>query len=349
MSESKYSIIQADMESECEAIIALWTNAGIASPEHQKKKYAWFYLKNPTGKGTAFLLQEKATNELAGTECIGLRNWSIDGKQTRSGIFADLIVLPAHRSLGPAMQMIRRSIEYGEKHLQMLYGFPNKRAAPLFKRTNLKVLGQIVRYARVVRSKHYLQGRLPKIIVPFTSLLLDTGMALHDRLMLILVCRGMTSEWCDSFDKRFDILWDTADKRGRALTIRNRATLEWRHKQCPNAENVKIFTLLDRQQAVLGYIVCTYNDEVISVRDFFSNGKENLQQALFLSFLVAVREMGCKSVTLEFFGDQGVIAGLEKLGFRAREERSVHCSIPALSDVEKHALTWYITSSDEDT
>src|SRR5690606_29681365 len=114
------------------------------------RKYDWFYRSCPFGEPLTLLLRHEESGEWVGVASAGRRPMLMGGRRVQAGVLVDLTVLPAHRSLWPALSLQMALMEAGLKRFDLLYGFPNPKAAALFRRVGYIPLCSIVRWARVL-------------------------------------------------------------------------------------------------------------------------------------------------------------------------------------------------------
>src|SRR3546814_17963935 len=104
------------------------------------RKYDWFYRQCPYGAPLTLLLRHEASGEWVGVASAGPRQMVFGGRRVSAGVLVDLAVLPAHRSLGPALTLQTALMEAGAKRFDLLYGFPNPKAAAVFRRDRKSVV-----------------------------------------------------------------------------------------------------------------------------------------------------------------------------------------------------------------
>jgi hypothetical protein len=96
-----YSVRRADLLTDRHHILRLWRliTGGTAPDGH---KLDWFYLENPAGPGTIYLLWHDPTNIAVGVTCAGRRDLLIGQTVVKGAVCGDLVIDPAHRGRGPA-------------------------------------------------------------------------------------------------------------------------------------------------------------------------------------------------------------------------------------------------------
>src|SRR3546814_213354 len=145
-----YTVHEADLERDRELIVGLW-RGNLGEDARMARKYDWFYRQCPYGAPLTLLLRHEASGEWVGVASAGPRQMVFGGRRVSAGVLVDLAVLPAHRSLGPALTLQTALMEAGAKRFDLLYGFPNPKAAAVFRRVGYAPLGELSRHARVLR------------------------------------------------------------------------------------------------------------------------------------------------------------------------------------------------------
>lgn len=347
--KSTYVVKQTSYSQDKEAIVSLWLEGFRGMNEDRaQQRFLWMYKNNPAGEGLFFVLYDAQNKDVAGVQCLGMRNCSSSAGDLKSGIMADLVVGQKHRSLGPALQLVKGVIAQSSHAADILYGFPNKKAQLIFKRGGYKELGGMVRYAKVLRSNRYLSDRVPSWLSPLVAPAINSTLRLHSAATMLASKASVTGEWVEQFDTRFDHLWAENKHRFRMISNRSAATLNWRYGCGPDRENWKIFTI-SHNKVLLGYIVASLNNEAAVVSDFaFSGSTRNLFN-LFSQFVWQASKHGCQSISLEFLGDQRLISRLGRLGFRPREEQPVYW-MPFHEKLATFGVNdCYLTGFDRDT
>ena len=87
----------------------------------------WLYTKNPFGDAIVWVLRDPSCR-FAGFTAALPRTFSVNGRSRRGWIGADFSIAPAHRTLGPAIQLRRAAREAIDgDQADLLVSFPNRR------------------------------------------------------------------------------------------------------------------------------------------------------------------------------------------------------------------------------
>lgn len=349
ISKSSY-IVEQTSYSQCRnSIISLWTEGFKGMNENRAdKRFLWMYKNNPAGNGLFFILRDVRDNEVVGIQCLGKRAWNGTAGELKLGTMADLVVEQKQRSLGPALQLVKGVISQSAQAVDVLYGFPNRKAQVIFKRSGYKELGGMVRYAKVLRSNRYLSGKVPAWLSPLIASTINLAIHSYGITSMLLSKMTVKGEWVDHFDARFDGLWEKNKRQFPMISDRSAKVLNWRYFSGPDKKNWKIF-IISRGNEILGYIVANINNGTAIISDFAFNGSTKNLFYLFSQFIWRVLRLGCQSVTFEFFGDKNIVSQLGRLGFQPRESHPIHFLLcnDKLAGIEE--CDWYVTGFDRDT
>lgn len=340
-----YAIEAGDVSRDRETVLKLW-HGNLGEDARMQSKYDWFYAGCPFGEPTLCLLRQVADGLAVGVASAGPRRMLAQGSAIGAGVLVDLAVSAEHRSLGPAMMLQTALAESACARFTLLYGFPNPKAAPVFKRVGYAKLGEIVRHARVLRHGRYFARRLPRPLASFAGALADVAVRLHDAWRSRRD-RRLRADWSDAADPRFDGLWAGSRPAEGVLAIRDHAFARWRFDQCP-LEKTRYLLLSDaRDDSLLAWFACQAGNDTLHVRDFWSQGAWNgLERAHVDSLLGAARRAGFASVSVEIASKGDRLDGWRAARFSPRGRRPV---FGKWADGRPAAeLDLYLTSADED-
>jgi len=336
-------------------------------------KFAWLYRDAPEPSESVFLLgaERDGDRQWVGTAGVGVRKVWARGRELRAGLLADLAVDRDHRSVMPALALVRAVRTYALDALDLAYGFPNNHAEGVFARVGYKPLGRMSRWARVLRHAGYVarvRDLALRRVPPAVKRVMDraasmpvvqaiAGRAVDSARMVKVTGAAMQAAmqtkliWVDQADDRFDALWESARDDHDAIGVRSAKMLRWRFPPHPHT---KIALAVGRRDgAPRAYAVIGQDGEVANLRDLFGR---RAHIGLLLDLLIpALYARGASSVSMRYLGPRWLIDALEVRGFVQRATvRMVSVGVnPALDDATRAALTsadhWYLTDADEDT
>ncbi|HEX6637160.1 MAG TPA: hypothetical protein VF033_05850, partial [Steroidobacteraceae bacterium] len=199
MAEGDYKVVRGDGRDDRERILALWQRCGFSAGEEASARYDWFYFGNPRGPGRVYLLTH--CGELVGSLGAGTR-WFLPGPARtplRAAILVDFVVHPSHRTMFPAMLLQRVAREQEMQDVDLVYGLPEAKAAPIFKRLGATQQLTSGSHVRVIRSANYARRHLPR--APGLPVRMLCWVADRARLLSHWFnghSRGLRARWHDS-------------------------------------------------------------------------------------------------------------------------------------------------------
>lgn len=330
-------------------LVRLWReNLSLRAPAAHK--FAWTCRDVPEPPTELVL---RAGPEAVG--CVGVmpRVFSLRGQPVRGAILGDLAVDASHRSLMPALMLVRAARKAALEHGTFSYGLPNPAAAPVLKRCGFRTLGSLTRYARVLRHARYMRRRISVPVLAQVAAPIVDGARFAG--MLAPAARALTHlrlEWLTATDSRFDDLWQRARSSYDLVGERSSSFLRWRFLEHPD-ERCEIAALVDRASgdAIQAYAVVLREAEFARIRDLFGV-REHLGSLLDL-LVPALLLRGVVSASVRFLGHRDVEALLLDRGFAARETSwpvVYDCApggVPSAADLgDKNR--WHLTDADED-
>ncbi|PZQ14069.1 MAG: hypothetical protein DI564_10955 [Rhodanobacter denitrificans] len=343
MNAPAYAGAAGDVVCDRDTVLGIW-RGNLGQDARMQAKYDWFYAQCPFGAPLLRLLRHGADAAPVGAAAAGPRRMLRDGRPIEAGVLVDLAVLPEHRSLGPALMLQGELARAGGERFDLLYGFPNPKAAAVFKRVGYDRLGEIVRRARVLRHAGYLARRLPRPLAAFAGFVLDRVRAAVDAVRAPR--ERLVASWSDRADARFDALWSASPKGDGLVGVRDAAFARWRFDASPLA-TTRYLLLAGADGALRAWFACQVEDGVLHVRDFWSDdAATGIGHARVAALLRAARQAGHAAVSVEYAGPDARLAGWSAAGFVERSRRPVFGRWSDGSAAAAVAI--HLTSADED-
>lgn len=334
-----------------DTLLGLW-DGSLGEPAHMRAKYDWFYCACPNGKPLLELLRHEPSGEWVGACAAGRRRMSYQGRDIQAGVLVDLVVAPLHRSLGPALTMQISMVEQVRAELDLLLGFPNPRAASLFKRIRYDKFRDIVRYVRVVRHGPYLRRRIPTLLAAPCGWLLDAASRARDALRRRPL-RPLRTQWSDRVDPRMATLWERSRPRSMLTAWRSLDFLRWRFDDSPlpRSRHLLVFDhdAGGEGDGLVAWFTVVRDGHVLHVRDFWSIDAESGTPAACIdALLAAARRDGAAAVSVEMATSAGRAANWQARGFVARNARPVFGYWSAPPNAVGADTDVHLTAVDED-
>jgi len=350
--QTQYSVRRASLPEDRDAIIRLW-QGNLGDPDRAERKLQWFYETSPTGSPIILLLESSDPSEqerriVVGVASAGLRRYRLGDRVLSAGVLVDLAVLPQHRTLFPALLLQKTMMKKGLESLELLYGFPNAKAAPVFARAGYQHIADMVRYVRVVRGSEYLRRRLPLWVARLAGPLWDLGAKLRLRWhagirSAVALEWGDTGPACDSAEG------DTLIPSYLIHGARDERFLRWRFATEMTGA-CEFVTARDRNSSrKLGSWIVEGKDDVLHVRDVpFGLLVGRWAVPAWSALFRQARTRGYRAVSFECVGPSSVLGTLHRLRLLERSRRPLYGV--ALQELEagfKEAGV-YLTAADED-
>ena len=318
MLNQKYSVREAGFRDHAQGVVRLWTSglAGVttASATH---KLEHGYFANPAGQGRCIVLSTLTSPQPIGVQCLHIRRFQIGNRVLQGAALADYVVSQEHRSLGPALQLLKHSVAIGVGSYDLIYGMPNRNALAVCKRVGLKQIGLLERYGRLLKLRFIFRNSQPPAWFKLGAPIADSLLSLIDGLYRLIRGNRLQARDTDWSNPEIDAIWG---QRAPALLLceRNNANLIWRYGPDPAALGWKL-TVLSRSGQPIGYVVWRNEQGIAVVSDYFSAEPESNLLDVMLAFCAHARRQDACAISLEFFGSPGVVASLKRAGFIAKE------------------------------
>lgn len=347
--KAAYRVVVADLDRDEQSIQQLWRDGGLGLPDGASAdadRFNWFYRTNPAGQAQAYLLVHSGEGQAVGTMGIGVRHFSVAGEEARGGTLVDFVVSPKHRSAYPALTLQRQGRQLAFESKDFLYGLPDTKAVIICRRLESHVQFDLPRFVRVIRTRFYLERKLPSWLAGAIGAALDSIDALltsYQRLP-----RSVQGQWVDEFDARFDRLWERLDKHQTCLGVRDWAFLRWRFTAQPG-HRYRIFAITDaRTHELVSYFVCEQGRSALAVKDCLSLASANELKRHLLLLCRAARAGGAASLEIQLSPNATWREALSAVRFIQRSQRPFFATLSEAVQVSGKDLHWYITQADED-
>jgi hypothetical protein len=343
VSTPTYHTREGDVTGDREAVLALW-RGNLGDDARMRDKYAWFYQQSDAGPPLLKLLVYDG--QAVGVCSAGRRRLLLDGQPLRAGVLVDLAVLPEHRSLGPALILQQDMVAAARRDFDLLYGFPNARAAPVFRRVGYRVLGELARYVRVLRPGRYLARNMPAVLARPAGLLIDLGVRALEALRSLGTVR-LDTVWQDHADERMQSLWQHSTRPDGVVAVRDLAHLSWRFDRAPGAGFRYLLLEDPRKPGLCAWFATRVQHGTLHVHDYWSLHGPALGTTHIAALLRAARADGHAAVSIELCTEASHLLPWRALGFVERGKRPIFGFWSAQTTAEM-TVPLHFTAADED-
>lgn len=320
--DTKYSLKEADLAVDQQQVVDTWALGleGLVD-DVARAKYRQSYLENPAGVGVCLLLLEATSGKSVGAQGLIPRVFHHGAQPLNAGVLADFVVAPDHRSLGPALTLMRSCIALSKRRFGFVYGTPNEKSRAILSRAGIRPWGALTRYTKLIRSRGYFDARLPAWLASPISGLADFTIACVDFARDRRSGKRFRWSESDKFGPEFEEVW-RARSSHLIISDRSPATLTWRFAS-DDADWQLSLARECRSNKPVGYVVWQQINGIVMVSDFFCSDLERSAAALLRSFVVHLRRFPVQRISLEFSGHHSVRDALIACGFAPREQSLV--------------------------
>lgn len=337
-----YTTRAGDVDRDRDAVLSIW-RGNLGDAEAMAAKYAWFYQDAPAGPPLLRLLGADGAD--AGICTAGRRRMLLDGRPLQGGVLVDMAVVPAHRSLGPALMLLQGLKEGAARECALLYGFPNPKAAPVFRRIGYRPAGDLVRYVRVLRHAPYFARRMPRAAAGCAGAAADLAGRVRD-LLRAPATGGLRTAWLDAADPRMQALWDASTKPDGVAAVRDLAHLAWRFDRAPGG-GFRYFAIGEADGSLDAWFAVRRRGDSLVVHDYWSVHGPAIGTRRIAALLRAARARGHASVSVELATSPGHLAPWLASEFRERSRRPLFCHWSDTAH-DAGAIPFHLTAADED-
>jgi GNAT superfamily N-acetyltransferase len=345
----RYTVSAAPPGAARDAVTRVWRdNLDLAADADER--FAWVYERAPRPPSRVYLLLDPE-GSVVGTSGIAERRVHSRSGVLEAGQLVDLAVDRAHRSLFPALTLVRRVRRDALASHDFVYGFPNAAARGLHRRVGYREIAPVTRWVRVLRHGPYVRERLGAwALPPVAGVLLDVALGLSQLPRRWRAGMRFWLERVEPPDARFDALWERARDEYELIGERSSAFLAWRFAD-PGVPASRIFALRRRGsgQRLFAYAVVQWEGEVAHLRDLF--GHHDALGPLLALLLPLLRAEGARSASVMLLGPRPVRELLQSHGFVPRERERiafVDAASPALAEQLADADRWTLSDADDD-
>ncbi len=313
MGASELTIRRADPEKDRDAIRAV-LEANL-TPAAAAGRHEWLYLQNPEGSALVWLAEDE-NGQPVGTSAAHRRAFRVGGERTVVLGLSDFAVDKDHRSLGPALKLLRATLQpIKDGELLFSYDLPSAAMAAIYRRMKGIDLGPIARFAMPLAAAPIIKRRVGEGVAG--KILGGMGdFALKTRHQLRRLPRGIK---VSILEGKFGPQFDTFDERIGAgapvAAIRSSRYLNWRYSYQP-----RTVVQARRDGMVEGFLVYRMLEPGLASITELCAADEPIAGALLTGAIPAARGEGAVVLSAQALLKSSGSKLLTELGFVKREE-----------------------------
>jgi hypothetical protein len=241
-------------------------------------------------------------------------HWS-GAAAVKSAGLAEFAIDPAHRSLGPALSLLKKCLEIGRARYGLVYGMPNPNAFSVCRRAGLVHVGDMTRFVVPLRLGLVLRRRGSSGWLRILEGPAD--LALRALVASRAAWHGAPAHWRDAAldDPALQELWNRRPSYV-SLCERSNQALGWRFG---GETGWRVTVAQERSAAPFGYVVWRPEEGFVQVGDFLCADPDKQTAALLSGFVRHVRaRTDAGAVAVIFCGRPSVVQGIRRAGFMGR-------------------------------
>lgn len=318
------------------------------------KRFFWFYSNNSYGKSETVILNQEGSKTVVGVCSYFVRKFFVGDEQVMGGVNCDALVDAEHRTLGPAIMLMKTLIEvYPKKNIDFLFGFPNNKSKPLLTRCGYKEIGEFCRWSKILNYEKKISKKMKnKLLVKVSSLVID---------MIVRLLSGELTYKYFALSKKISLEkvslsdWHNSSvNEGKCSTDmmicggRGRGYVEWRYADAADSLDYSICAVKIKGHTI-GYLVYSLDDGIAIIHDISPMSIGYFKSTL-IEFSILAKKLNVDSISVGFLGGQQYLQVFKKLFFLQRESRSVmlYCNNEKLQKKLLSKQDWYLMDGDVD-
>lgn len=313
------------------------------TPLSNQRRFDWLYHQNPHGIGRAWIATDVSSGQTIGASAAFPRRVCLSGTERTGWVLGDFCVADQYRSLGPALQLQRATLEGVQRGgSEFCYDFPSRPMVAIYKRLGMHSASRMVRLAKPLRLDRRLQtlngpAVLTRPVAGLGNLLLRlSDLRLGSAGAKMEIHRGECG-------KEFTSIWNRTEANRGSGVQRTAEYLNWRYLRHPE---MKFQILTARKGGVLqGYLVFSRNGENAEITDWFAPEQPKLLVGMIGELVRRMRRE--RVITLSAFVQEAdpQLPLLKAMGFWPRETSAVMLmGLPA--EVQQN---WFLMYGDRDS
>lgn len=316
-----YSVNQFDFNRDEDGLCSLWKQV-LKNPDNMR--FISMYTDNSYGIPASWLIFHDQGAKPVGSVSVFPRMFNIMGSETKIGINFDIITLKQHRTLGPAIMLLKTlARECGEQGYKALIAMPNKKSQPVFKRAGYEKLGTAWRWSKILRS----ESELPPVIE-------NAHIRKVAGYLIDILLRWISfGTWIKLCNLRYWSKYHTSKVAIGDLIVpdyphesimpySSSGYLKWRYAGVAR-NKPEAFVLTNEQGQALAYIIYHIENNEAVLESIYSSGSKRILCLILSKFIKSMYSQRISSIQVLYHGTGMMLDTLKKLGFVKREGHDV--------------------------
>lgn len=314
-------------------------------------RFEWLYLGNPCGPARVWLARSEGGDAI-GTSAAFPQEFKVAGRVLQALVLSDFVIDPGYRSLGPAMCLLRATLEsVGGDPCRFALDHPSESMLAVYKRLGGSALGAQTRYVRLLKASGVTRRRWGAgVRATFVGAMGDLGLKATDRLRRRPT--GLTATVHEgSFGAEFRRVGAAIERRRPVFCNRAPEYLNWRFRSGVRFSYATV-TVRAANELLAYAILQTGEKSSITIVEFVCPPEEPLENALFTGIVSYGHEWGAEALQASAVDGSAWSSVLAGHGFSAREQSTGPVVFVQDGDACSEMLTdvgqWWMTDGDRD-
>jgi predicted acetyltransferase len=289
--------------------------------KRNERYFDWRYQEKPVNLKPVIIWAENGDRQKIGSLSVTPHWFQADHQMFPLGIIGDISVSKKWRGKGIAEKMFIYLLKLEEiKTLKAFIVMPNEPATRSLKRAGWQPVLKLERYIKLITVDEKIKPWIKSSrLLRLTSTFLNYFLKLFSVETFLKQMKPYKGEIVGIFDERFNDLWNSQNKKGAAIGLRNKEYLTWRYTHHPEVKYL-VFTLSDHDR-LCGYLIFHVHEKQCYIDDLFFLSEKNMATYLMYHFLKYLRKnKAVSSISIRI--SQDVLSGwfLYRFGFIKRSD-----------------------------
>lgn len=295
---------------------------------------------------TNMIYHDKEENAVGMASIFG-RNLMVKGKDIRIGVNCDIVVKKKHRTLGPAIMLVKSLLKQAENTgYKVLIAYPNKMSQLVFKKVGYKNIGTSYRWSRLINSEKKIRSQIKnQVASKILSRIFDTSMSLVSAETLTKIRYGKIIKKTVKVNITYDEITITKNDTDEVSIDRSSEYMKWRYYGVDKYDS-KIFAV-SINGLISGIIIYNIQAGEVIIEDILSDKTKGAIEVLIYKFIKKIKKIGVFSISIMHYGIDNLEKVMKSYGFFRREGRDIFL-YTFDSSAEEHVMRLSFMNGDVD-